>query len=192
MMNTAFRVPESGFRVPSPVGTAVLTSGGLAGLATVYLVFTDAGLAAPMVLTVSFLWITAGVVGMVYAKPASVHELSRWVARACGIIYGLCLAWLGGLVTPARTVTAEAGLVLLSPWWGPAVSYATPVATGVVFPHRLLGYAALAHLVCTAVTRVAAAGWEPMGACRESAGSDLLCRLCSTGCNIHARPDGGG
>lgn len=139
--------------LPAPVRTAVLALGAQAGLALAYLVTTDAGLAAPAIMAVPLIWLTAAAVAVRHVDPRPAGPGLRVLAGVVGATYGVGLAAVAGMVRPAASATGVE-VILLPPWWGPAIQFGGPPLAGTLFPYRVAGYAALAYLVGVAVIDV--------------------------------------
>ncbi|MFC6784695.1 hypothetical protein ACFQFH_02115 [Halobaculum halobium] len=150
---------RSSLESPSELArTAVLALGAQSALALVYLVVTDAGLAAPRTLAISFIWVTAAVVGVHHADRPDSGRAVLALAGLVGVGYGLVLGWLTGSIGASSGAAMGLDVVLLPPWWGPMVRYDGTVLSLFVFPYQAFGYAALAYLVSLAVRDVAAYG----------------------------------
>lgn len=139
--------------LPAPARTAVLALGVQGGLALAYLVTTDAGLAAPAIMAVPLVWLTAAAVAVRHVDPPGASRGLRVLASVVGAIYGVGLAAVAGMIRPATGATGM-DIILLPPWWGPAIQFGGPVIAGTLFPYRVAGYAALAYLVGVAVIDV--------------------------------------
>lgn len=143
--------------IPGPVRTAVLALGAQSALALAYLLLTDAGLAAPSMLAVPFVWLTVAAVAVRYAERPSVGRATRWVAAAVGVAYALGLAWLIGAVGPAMGA-AGVDLVLLPPGWGPVARFSGAGVAVTLVPYRAVGVLALGYLVSLSVRNVVEEG----------------------------------
>lgn len=140
--------------VPAPLRTAVLALGVQSVLAIAYLVLTDAGLTAPTMLVVPFVWVTVAVVAVRHAHRPAVGRASRWIAGGIGASYALGLAWLTSTVSPAMNPGTSANLVLLPPGWGPLFRYSGSQVALTLIPYRLVGIVALGYLVSLALRDV--------------------------------------
>ena len=136
--------------LPAPARTAVLAFGAQSALALAYLLATDAGLAAPTMLAVPFVWLTVAAVAVRHAERPAAGRTVRWIAGAVGAAYALGLAWLMGAVSPSMAATGL-NVVMLPPGWGPAVQYSGTVLSVTLVPYRVLGVASLGYLVSLAV-----------------------------------------
>lgn len=160
------------------IRTAVLALGAQAALAFVYLATTDAGLAAPTTMAIPLVWLTTAAVAVRHAEPPAGGVRTRVVAGVVGLAYGVGLAVVAGMIQRSAGM-AGTNVVLLPPWWGPAVQFAGLGLAGTLFPYRLVGYAALAYLVYIAVADALARG---AGAVRGAGGA--VGALSCTGCAL--------
>lgn len=142
----------------APLRTAVLALGAQSALAFAYLGLTDAGLASPTTLAVPFVWITVAAVAVRHTDRPSADPTTWVLAAGIGAAYALGLAWLAGTLGPAVGDAMGASLVLLPPGWGPVVRYSGASLSLVLFPYRVVGYAALGYLVSLAVRDALASG----------------------------------
>jgi len=140
--------------IPAPLRTAVLAVGIQSGLALPYLVWTGAGLTAPTMLAVPFVWITVAVVAVRHAHRPAVDRTSRWVAGVIGAVYAVGLAWLTGTIGTAMNAGRNADLVLLPPGWGPLLRYSGVEVALTLIPYRVVGIVALGYLVSLALRDV--------------------------------------
>ena len=131
----------------------MLALGAQSALALAYLLATDAGLAAPSMLAVPFVWLTVAAVAVRHAERPAVGRTSRWLGRAVGAGYALGLAWLIGVVGPAMGA-AGLDLVFLPPGWGPVVRYIGAGVALTIVPYRAIGVLALGYLVSLAARNV--------------------------------------
>jgi len=157
--------------------TAVIALGAQSALALAYLVATDAGLASPGTLAVPFVWITVAVVGVRHADRPESGRSVFVLAGLVGAGYAVVLGWVTGAVGPASGVAAGFDVVLLPPGWGPVVRYDGPLVSLILFPYRVVGYAALAYLVSLAVRDIAAYGTSAGVAGLVALGSCAGCAL---------------
>ncbi|MFW5939683.1 MAG: DUF7546 family protein [Halolamina sp.] len=150
-MSTATR--SSMPTLPAPARTAVVALGVQSVLALGYLGLTDAGVTAPTMLAVPFVWITAAVVAVRHVERPTASRLGRWLAAGVGVAYALGLAWLTGTVGPAM---GEAGIavVTLPPGWGPVVRISAGGIVAQLLPYRVVGVVALGYLVSLSVRNV--------------------------------------
>lgn len=137
-----------------PFRTAVLALGAQSALALAYLGLTDAGLAAPTSLAIPFVWVTVAAVALRHTDSPSTDRATWAVAAGIGGLYALGLAWLAGGIGPAVGTATGLNMVLLPPGWGPVVKYSGASVSLVLFPYRVVGYAALGYLVSLAVRDV--------------------------------------
>lgn len=144
--------------LPAPARTAVLALGVQSALALAYLLATDAGLAAPTMLAVPFVWLTVAAVAVRHAERPTVRRSTRWIAAGVGAAYALALAWLIGAVGPAMGPAAGLDLVFLPPGWGPVLRYSGAGIAFTLVPYRAVGVLALGYLVSLSVRNVVEEG----------------------------------
>ncbi|NHX36311.1 MULTISPECIES: DUF7546 family protein [Halolamina] len=147
-------VSAPAWSVPAPLRTAVLALGVQSALALAYLGLTDAGLTAPTMLAVPFVWVTVAVVAVRHADRPRVGRVSRWIAGGIGAAYALGLGWLTGAVGAAANAGTSADLLLLPPGWGPLFRYSGSQVALTLIPYRLVGIVALGYLVSLALRDV--------------------------------------
>lgn len=140
--------------LPAPIRTAVLALGVQSALALAYLGLTDAGLAAPTTLAIPFVWVTVAAVAVRHTDRPSTERSTWAVTVGIGALYALGLAWLAGGIGPAVGAATGFNVVVLPPGWGPVVQYSGASVSLVLFPYRVVGYAALGYLVSLAVRDV--------------------------------------
>ena len=143
--------------IPAPARTAVLALGAQSALALAYLLATDAGLAAPTMLAVPFVWVTVAAVAVRHADRPEARRRVRWIAGAVGAAYALGLAWLMGAISPSMAATGL-NVVLLPPGWGPSVQYSGAAVAVTLLPYRALGVVSLGYLVSLSVRDVVESG----------------------------------
>ncbi|WP_435116501.1 DUF7546 family protein [Halolamina sp. C58] len=187
--------------LPAPIRTAVLALGIQSALALAYLLATDAGLAAPTMLAVPFVWLTVAAVAVRHAERPAVRRSTRWIAAGVGAAYALALAWLIGAVGPAMG-SAGLDLVLLPPGWGPVLRYSGAGVAFTLVPYRAAGVLALGYLVSLSVRNVVEEGFSAgvgglvaLGSCAGCAlplVSSLAGVLGGAGLGIGAAPTVGG
>ncbi|WP_136590528.1 DUF7546 family protein [Salinigranum halophilum] len=128
-----------------------------------------------------FVWINAGVVGVVHVTPRPTSRRAQVAAGLLAAGYFLVLAVLAGLVSVdlAGLVSATGhghshahvhGLqvAMTTPGWGPRVGYAGSVLTVNLVPFRVIGYLALSYLVYAALcdlTGAVVSGVLGLGSC---------------------------
>lgn len=147
-----------GWSLPGPLRTAVVALGAQSALALTYLVMTDAGLASPPTLLLPFVWATVAAVAVWHTDRPSTDRATWALTTGIGILYAFGLAWLTGTVSPAVGTATGVSVVLLPPGWGPMVRYSGASLAFVLFPYRIVGYAALGYLVSLAVRDVLNSG----------------------------------
>lgn len=131
--------------------TAVLALGIQSALALLYLALTSAGLTAPTMLAIPFVWVTAAVVAVRHVERPAASRDTRWVGTVFGTVYALGLVWLTGMVSPAMGAATGVNIVLLAPGWGPVIRYSGTVLSFVLVPYQIVGFVALGYLVSLAV-----------------------------------------
>lgn len=127
-------------------------------LALTYLLATDAGLAAPTMLAVPFVWLTVAAVAVRHAERPESGRIGRWFGRGVGAAYALALAWLIGVVGPAMGASMGLDLVLLPPGWGPVARFSGAGVAFTLVPYRVGGVLALGYLVSLSVRNVVEEG----------------------------------
>ncbi|MFW5935480.1 MAG: DUF7546 family protein [Halolamina sp.] len=147
-------VSAPAWSIPAPLRTAVVALGVQSALALVYLRVTDAGLTAPTMLAVPFVWVTVAIVAVRHADRPAVGRTSRRIAGGVGAAYALGLAWLTGSVAPAMNPGTSADLLLLPPGWGPLLRYSGSEIALTLIPYRVVGIVALGYLVSLAIRDV--------------------------------------
>jgi hypothetical protein len=182
---------------PAPARTAVLALGVQSALALAYLLATDAGVAAPTMLTVPFVWLTVAAVAVRHAERPEARRSVRWIAGAVGAAYALGLAWLMGAVSPSMAATGL-HVVLLPPGWGPAVQYGGAALSLTLLPYRALGVVSLGYLVSLAVrdavesgVSLGVGGVVALGSCAGCA-LPLLAAVGGVGLGLGTAPAVGG
>ncbi|WP_053947665.1 DUF7546 family protein [Halolamina sediminis] len=188
--------------IPAPARTAVLALGVQSALALAYLLATDAGLAAPTMLAIPFVWLTVAVVAVRHADRPTVGRPGRWIAAAVGAAYVLGLAWLIGAVGPAMGPATGVDLVLLPPGWGPVLRFSGVGVAFTLVPYRAAGVLALGYLVSLSVRNVVEEGLSAgvgglvaVGSCAGCAlplVTSLAGALTGAGLSVGAAPTVGG
>jgi len=142
------------------IGVAVLTAEAL--VLGLYLADATASYTDPLALVYPFAWANAAILGLWLVDVPAAARRRRWVATAIAAGYLLVLAYFGGVVAPgyalADGTASSPGWYVstgLPPGYGPAAVYEGALATLVLVPYKLLGYATLAYLVYATVVDAA-------------------------------------
>jgi hypothetical protein len=103
-----------------------------------------------------FVWINAGIWGVMRVSMPDAGDGRRRLADLAGLGYFLALAALSGLVAvfgPEHTHTHLHGLqaTLAAPGWGPRVGYVGSWFHVYLVPYRVVGYLALTYLFVAAL-----------------------------------------
>jgi hypothetical protein len=149
------------------VGLAILTAEVV--VLGLHLADASASYTDPLVVVYPFVWVNAAIVGVWVADVPDAVGRRRWGALAAAGGYLLVLAYFGGVLSPGYALvggadTASPGWYFstgLPPGYGPAAVYEHALATVVLVPYKLVGYATLAYLVYGTVvdaTRTGVAG----------------------------------
>lgn len=154
-----------------------------AGSALVYLLATDAGLAAPTTLAVPFVWLTTAATAVRVVDTPSVSRRVGVVAAVVGAGYTLGLAWLTGLVSVSTGDAAGLHLFTLPPGWGPAVGWDGSFVAARLLPYRVAGYLAVGYLVAVAAAETLA-GHESNGTGVCSAAGGAVAVASCAGCSL--------
>ena len=103
-----------------------------------------------------FVWINVGLWALLRADPPAASRRRRYAAGAFAVGYFAVLAYAGGLVGPGLGVmTTGLRIAPLPPGIGPALIYGGEAIRLVLFPYKIVGYAALAVLVYATALDVA-------------------------------------
>jgi hypothetical protein len=149
-----------------------------------YLLLSNTEVGSVRYLLYPFVWINAGVVGVVHVTPRPADRRAQVVAGVLAGLYFLVLAGLAGLVSvDVASLLGTAGhhahghthahvrglqVTMTVPGWGPRVSYAGTGVTLNLVPFRVVGYLALSYLVYAALCDLASAavsGLLGLGSC---------------------------
>ena len=146
------------------VGLAVLT----AQVVVLGLHFADssASYTNPLAVVYPFVWLNAAIVGVWVADVPEAVGRRRLGALVAAGGYLLVLAYFGGVLAPGYALVGGADLASpgwyvstgLPPGYGPAAVYEHALATVVLVPYKLVGYATLAYLVYGTVVDAARTG----------------------------------
>lgn len=131
-----------------------------------YLADASASYTDPLVLLYPFVWLNAAIVGVWAADVPSATGRRRRMAALVATGYFVVLAYFGGVLAPGfglvgGAATATPGWYVstgLPPGYGPAAVYESALATVVLVPYKLVGYATLAYLVYGTVVDAARTG----------------------------------
>lgn len=157
MMNQLAHTRQT-LELSDPLRTAVLALGVQSALALSYLVLTDAGLTAPTMLAVPFVWVTVAIVAVRHVERPAASRTVQLVAGLAGAGYALGLAWLTGMASSAMGTATGLDIVLLAPGWGPVLRFSGTTFSLVLVPYRVVGFIALGYLVSLAVRDVLNSG----------------------------------
>ena len=103
-----------------------------------------------------FVWINVGLWALVRTDPPAASRRRRYAAGAFAVGYFAVLAYAGGLVGPGLgAMTTGLRIAPLPPGIGPALIYGGEAIRLVLFPYKIVGYAALAVLVYATALDVA-------------------------------------
>lgn len=147
-----------------------------------YLLLSNTEAGSLRYLLYPFVWINAGVVGVVHVTPRPTSRRAQVGAGVVAGLYFLVLAGLTGLVSvdPASLLGAASrhghshayvhGLqvTMTVPGWGPRIGYAGSGFSVNLVPFRVVGYLALSYLVYAALCDLASAavsGVLGLGSC---------------------------
>ena len=146
------------------LGLAVVTAEVL--VLGLHLASSAASYTDPLALAYPFVWGNAALLGVWVADVPEAVGRRRLAAGAVAGGYLLVLAYFGGVLSPGYglvggTDTASPGWYVssgLPPGYGPAAVYESALATVVLVPYKLVGYATLAYLVYGTVVDAARTG----------------------------------
>jgi len=143
------------------VAFAVLT--GEVVVLALYLADSGGAYTDPLTLLYPFVWVNAALVGVWAADVPATEGRERAVAVAVAVRYLCVLAYFGGVLSPGYALVdgpSTPGWYVsanLPPGYGPAAVYEGALATLILVPYKLVGYATLAYLVYATVVDAAGA-----------------------------------